>query len=63
MKCEKCGGEIVFRPIARTGTRKPALKGKRVCEECGYWPAAHVIHEDFKCSRGKSAKRWEDLNG
>ncbi len=43
MKCERCGGKIVFKPI-QVKNRKPALKGKRVCSECGYWPLAHVTH-------------------
>jgi len=63
MKCEKCGGKIIFKPIIQDGKRKPALKGKRVCEDCGHWPAAHVTHGitpnqplDLPTrSRGKSA--------
>lgn len=45
MKCERCRGEIVFKPIIQDGDRKPALKGKRVCEDCDYWPSAHVTHD------------------
>ena len=44
MKCERCGGDIVFKKIVQTGKRKPSLRGKRICEKCGFWPAAYNTH-------------------
>ena len=44
-RCERCGGKIVFIPfIHQIGQRKPALRGKQVCEKCGFWLLAHVTH-------------------
>ena len=42
--CERCGGNITWKPIKQTGKRKPALRGKFTCDGCGFWPLAHVTH-------------------
>jgi len=43
-RCERCGGEIIFKPFTPSGIRKPALRGKWACKACGFWPLANVTH-------------------
>ena len=38
--CKDCGGKLVYKLLFQTGIRKPALKRKRTCVKCGYWPLA-----------------------
>lgn len=42
-KCPRCGGRITWKPIKQNGIRKPALRGKRTCDDCGYWPLTDVV--------------------
>ena len=42
MKCSRCNGNLIYKKIPQMGKRKPALRGKWICEKCGHWPLAAV---------------------
>lgn len=54
--CEHCGGKITYKLIKQTGKRKPALRGKFTCDNCGFWRQANVTHSTPLLRKPKVSK-------